>query len=95
MRGRACIRRLIGNRTRANNMDKPQLNATAIVRMIKEGAVSLMGPWPRDIEVFIFSVGQNKWRWGFSPVTHPSEANYVAKANEIAASVRERYDILR
>ena len=56
MSGQACIRRLIGNRTRAN-MDKPQLNATAIVRTIKEGAVSLMGPWPRDIEIFIFSVG--------------------------------------
>jgi hypothetical protein len=76
-------------------MDKPQLNATSLVRMIKEGAVSLMGPWPQDIEIFIFSVGQNQWRWGFSPVTHPGEAIYLAKANEIAASVRERYDILR
>ena len=40
------FRGLIGNRTHPPNMEKPQLNATALVRMIKEGAVSLMGPWP-------------------------------------------------
>ena len=76
-------------------MQKPQLNATALARLIKEEAQSLMGPWPKDVEIFIFSIGANHWRWGFSPITHPSEALYLAKANEIAAAVRVRFDIMR
>jgi hypothetical protein len=76
-------------------MDKPQVNATTLARMIKDETVSLMGPWSKEIDIFIFSVGQNKWRWGFSPITHPSEAYFVERANEIAAAVRERFDIIR
>jgi hypothetical protein len=76
-------------------MSKPQVDATTLVRLIKEGAVALMGPWPKDIEIFIFSLSQNKWRCGFSPITHPSEAFYVAKAHEVANAVRERFDIVR
>lgn len=74
-------------------MEKPQLGATTLARLIKEGAVDLMGPWPKDIEILIFSLGQHKWRCGFSPISHLSEAFYVAKAHEVANAVRERYDI--
>jgi hypothetical protein len=62
--------------------------ATEIARMIKERAYILLGPWPADLQLIIFSATSG-WRCGLSPATQISgDARYREAVLEIAREIQ-------
>ena len=49
--------------------------ASEIASLIKARATSSLGPWPRDLQIYIFSETPG-WRCGLSPATQESDAEY-------------------
>jgi hypothetical protein len=74
-------------------MEKQTASAPALSRMIREEAEALLGPWPKGVDIFIFSIGISDWRCGFSPARNPVEAEYLAGAFQIAVGIRTRFDL--
>ena len=61
-----------------------------IARLIKEQAVVSLGPWPRDLELFIF-VSTVGWCCGLSPATQASEVEYREGMLKIAREMQGKF----
>ena len=61
-----------------------------IARLITEQAVVSLGPWPRDLELFIF-VSTTGWSCGLSPATQTSEVEYREGVMKIAREMHGKY----
>jgi hypothetical protein len=62
--------------------------ATEIARMIKERAYLVLGPWPVDLQLMIFSTTSG-WRCGLSPATQTSDdAKYREAVLKIARELQ-------
>ena len=69
--------------------------ATEIARMIKERAYILLGPWPVDVQLIIFSTTFG-WRCGLSPATQTSgDAKYRDAVLEIARELQSTVSLVR
>jgi len=68
--------------------------AREIADAIKEQAMLSLGPWPRDIELFIFS-GQAGWTCGLSPATKISDFKYREGVLQIARELQKQIQLLR
>jgi hypothetical protein len=69
--------------------------ATEIARMIKERAYILLGPWPVDVQLIIFSTTFG-WRCGLSPATQTSgDAKYRDAVLEIARELQSNVSLVR
>jgi hypothetical protein len=69
--------------------------ATEIARMIKERAYILLGPWPIDLQLIIFSTTFG-WRCGLSPATQTSgDAKYRNAVLEIARELQSTVSLVR
>jgi len=61
-----------------------------IARLIKEQALVSLGPWPRDLELFIF-VSVTGWSCGLSPATQVSDIEYREGVLKIAREMQGKY----
>jgi hypothetical protein len=61
-----------------------------IARLIQEQAVVSLGPWPRDLELFIF-VSNAGWSCGLSPATQGSDLKYREGVLQIARELQGKY----
>ena len=61
-----------------------------IARLITEQAVVSLGPWPRDLELFIF-VSTTGWSCGLSPATQVSEVEYREGVLKIAREMQGKF----
>jgi hypothetical protein len=61
-----------------------------IARLITEQAVASLGPWPPDLELFVF-VSKAGWSCGLSPATQVSEIEYREGVLEIAREIQGKY----
>jgi hypothetical protein len=69
-------------------MTKELQTASDIARMIKEQAGILVGPWPRDLQLFIFGT-KSGWKCGLSPATQASDADYREAVLQIVRDLQE------
>jgi hypothetical protein len=65
-----------------------------IARLIKEQAVASLGPWPRDLELFIF-VSKAGWSCGLSPATQGSDLEYREGVLQIAREMQKTVRVVR
>jgi hypothetical protein len=65
-----------------------------IAQLIKEQAVFSLGPWPRDLELFIFGTTSG-WRCGLSPATQTSDIGYREGVLRIAAELQKTIQLVR
>ena len=49
--------------------------ASEIAGLIKARASSSLGPWPHDLQIYIFAE-KPEWRWSLSPATQASDVEY-------------------
>jgi hypothetical protein len=76
-------------------MVKEPKTASEIARMIKERAYILLGPWPVDLQLIIFSTTLG-WRCGLSPATQTSgDARYREAVLEIAKELQSTVSLIR
>ena len=69
--------------------------ATEIARLIKERAFILLGPWPVDLQLIIFSTTSG-WRCGLSPATQTSDdARYREAVLKIARELQPTVTLVR
>jgi hypothetical protein len=61
-----------------------------IAHLIQEQAVASLGPWPRDLELFIF-VSKVGWSCGLSPATQVSEIEYREGVLKIVREMKAKY----
>jgi hypothetical protein len=61
-----------------------------IARLIQEQAVVSLGPWPADLQLFIF-VSNAGWSCGLSPATQVSEIEYREGVMKIAREMQAEY----
>jgi hypothetical protein len=65
-----------------------------IAQMIREQAELSLGPWPRDLELFIFA-RKSEWKCGFSPATQSSDIEYREGVLRIARRLQETVRVPR
>jgi hypothetical protein len=58
-----------------------------IARLITEQAVVSLGPWPTDLQLFIF-VSKAGWSCGLSPATQASDVEYREGVLKIAREMQ-------
>jgi hypothetical protein len=75
-------------------MSKDLKTATDIARMIKEQATVTLGPWPRDLELFIFGT-KSGWKCGLSPATQASDAEYREAVLQLVRELQETVSMVR
>jgi hypothetical protein len=75
-------------------MAKDEKTANQIAQAIKERAVQSLGPWPRDLELFIFCL-RSGWNCGLSPATQASDIEYREAVLQIARELRETIQLVR
>jgi len=68
--------------------------AREIADAIKEQAALSLGPWPRDLELFIFA-GQAGWTCGLSPATTISDYKYREGVLQIARELKKQVQLVR
>jgi hypothetical protein len=69
--------------------------ATEIARLIKERAFILLGPWPVDLQLIIFSTTSG-WRCGLSTATQTSDdARYREAVLKIARELQPTVTLVR
>jgi hypothetical protein len=73
--------------------DEPK-TAREIVRMIKEQAYLSLGPWPIDLQIFIFGTTSG-WRCGLSPATQASVTEYREAVLQIAKELQSTATLIR
>jgi hypothetical protein len=75
-------------------VDEPK-TATEIARMIKERAYVLVGPWPVDLQLIIFSTTSG-WRCGLSPASQTSnDLRYREAVLKIASELQSKVALVR
>ena len=77
-----------------SQMAKDEKAANQIAQAIKERAVQFLGPWPRDLELFIFGL-RSGWSCGLSPVTQTGDIEYREAVRQIARELRETIQLVR
>jgi hypothetical protein len=75
-------------------MTEEPKTATEIVRMIKEQAYLSLGPWPIDLQIFIFGTTSG-WRCGLSPATQASDSEYREAVLKIARGLQSTVSLIR
>ena len=75
-------------------MSKDPKPAGEIARMIKEQATLSGGPWPRDLQLFIFGTKAG-WKCGLSPAAHGSDTEYREVVLRIAKELQETLSLVR
>jgi hypothetical protein len=75
-------------------MTEDPKTAREIVRMIKEQAYLSLGPWPIDLQIFIFGTTSG-WRCGLSPAAHASETEYREAVLQIAKELQSSVTLVR
>jgi hypothetical protein len=68
--------------------------AREIADAITEQAYQSLGPWPRDLELFIFG-GQAGWTCGMSPATTISDQKYREGVLQIARELKKQIQLVR
>jgi hypothetical protein len=68
--------------------------AREIADAIKEQAVASLGPWPRDLDLFIFGAKAG-WSCGLSPTTQTSEIEYREGVLQIARELQKQFQLPR
>ena len=68
--------------------------AREIADAIKEQAMLSLGPWPRDLELFIFG-GKAGWTSGLSPATKISDIKYREGVLQIARELQKLIQLAR
>jgi hypothetical protein len=68
--------------------------AREIADAIKEQAMLSLGPWPRDLELFIFG-GQAGWTCGLSPANTISDIKYREGVLQIARELQKQIQLVR
>jgi hypothetical protein len=68
--------------------------ATEIARMIKERAYIELGPWPIDLQLFIFGTSSG-WKCGLSPATQTADSEYRGGVLVIAKELQLTVTLLR
>jgi hypothetical protein len=61
-----------------------------IGRLIREQAEVSLGPWPRDLQLFIF-VSTTGWSCGLSPAPQVSEVEYREGVLKIAREMQGKF----
>jgi hypothetical protein len=79
---------------RAPLMTKDLKTASDIARMIKEKANLSLGPWPRDLQLFIFDT-KSGWKCGLSPATQASDSEYREAVLQIARELQSTVSLVR
>jgi hypothetical protein len=62
--------------------------------MIKEQAYLSLGPWPIDLQIFIFGTTSG-WRCGLSPAALASETEYREAVLQIAKELQSTVTLVR
>jgi hypothetical protein len=75
-------------------MTEDPKTAREIVRMIKEQAYLSLGPWPIDLQIFIFGTTSG-WRCGLSPAALASETEYREAVLQIAKELQSTVTLVR
>jgi hypothetical protein len=75
-------------------MTKDLKTASDIARTIKEQANLSLGPWPRDLQLFIFGT-QSGWKCGLSPAMQASDVDYREAVLQIAMGLQETVSMVR
>jgi hypothetical protein len=75
-------------------MDEAEKTATEIAKAIRERAKIEMGPWPRDLELFVFVINDG-WSFGLSPAANGFEAQYRKAVLQIATELRDSVKLKR
>ena len=68
--------------------------AREIADAIKEQATPSLGPWPRDLELFIFGAKAG-WICGLSPATQTSDIEYREGVLQIARDLQRKIQLVR
>jgi hypothetical protein len=75
-------------------MTKDPKTASDIARMIKEQADLSLGPWPRDLQLFIFGT-KSGWKCGLSPATQASDSEYREAVLRIVRELQSAVILIR
>ena len=75
-------------------MTEEPKTATEIARKIKEQAYLSLGPWPVDLQIFIFGTTSG-WRSGLSPATQASDSEYRESVLQIARELQSTVSLVR
>jgi hypothetical protein len=68
--------------------------ASDIALLIKEQASLSLGPWPRDLQLFIFGT-RSGWKCGLSPATKASDSEYRDAVLQIAREFQSAVSLIR
>jgi hypothetical protein len=68
--------------------------ATQIALAIKEQAAMSIGPWPRDLELFIFGT-KSDWNCGLSAAAQTSDIEYREGVLQIARELQKKIQLVR
>jgi hypothetical protein len=79
---------------RSNGMTNESRTASEIADMIKARATSSLGPWPRDLQLFIFG-DRPDWRCGLSPAMQESDVEYREGVLGIAKELQRTVKLAR
>ena len=74
-------------------MTEPK-TAREIILMIKEQAHLSLGPWPIDLQLFIFGTTSG-WRCGLSPAAQASDTEFREAVLQIAKELQSRVTLVR
>jgi hypothetical protein len=75
-------------------MTEEPKTAREIMLMIKERAYLLIGPWPIDLQIFIFGTASG-WRCGLSPAAQASDTEYREAVLQIAKELQSTVTLVR
>lgn len=67
---------------------------TASQIAIKEQAAMSIGPWPRDLDLFIFGT-KSGWSCGLSPATQTSDVEYREGVLQIARELQKKIQLVQ
>jgi hypothetical protein len=70
------------------------MTAPQIAEAIKDQAALSLGPWPRDLQLFIFG-SKAGWRCGLSPATQTSDIKYREGVLQIARELQQKIQLVR
>jgi hypothetical protein len=68
--------------------------AATIARMIRDQAELSLGPWPPDLELFIFAQ-RSEWKCGFSPAIQSGDIEYREGVLRIARELQKTVRVAR
>jgi hypothetical protein len=65
-----------------------------IAQAIKDQAALSLGPWPRDLQLFIFGT-KSGWSCGLSPAMQTSDIEYREGVLQIAKELQKTIQLVR